>query len=96
MTKIAEAKREFSEEIDAQLDEIGVKLAALIAEAREAAHDCKGLNGLRESFNGLACTLETAESQLGDIRTEQRAWLGASMPEITEYTSTTAMGVVEA
>jgi len=91
MTLIADAKASFDMAIEAELDEIGADIHRLLARAREAAQDARGLNDLAASFNGVANTLEHATRQAEDARAEVRAWLGVAREPIHEYVSPTVL-----
>ena len=82
MTRIADAKREFGAAIEAELDDVGTDLRRLIARAREAGKDCRGLNDLAASYNGLASTLEHALTQVEDARNEARICMVLEVPPI--------------
>lgn len=95
MSRIAEAKRVFAAAIEEELDALAADIRDLVARAREAGKDARGLNDLGASFNGLASTLETAAGQVEDARAEARTWLAVNKEPITERTNAAlVMGVV--
>lgn len=87
MSRIADAKRVFGSAIEDELDTLAADLRALIARTRDAAKDCRGLNDLAASLNGLASTMEHATTQVEDTRAEARRWLGLDREPIHERTN---------
>lgn len=95
MSRIADAKRHFGDEIEQELDALKQDVADLIRRARDAADDAIGLNKLAQSFNGLASTLDHASTQVDDTRTEVRKWLATHKEPIHEHVSPTALAAVK-
>jgi hypothetical protein len=94
MSKIAAGKSTLAAAIEDELDALAADIRDLVARAREAGKDARGLNDLGAGFNGLASTLEVAAGQVEDIRTEARAWLGAHKEPITERTNAALLGEI--
>ena len=94
MSKIAAGKATLGAAIEDELDALAADIRDLVARAREAGKDARGLNDLGAGFNGLGSTMEVAATQVEDIRAETRTWLATNREPITEHTNTALLGEI--